>query len=133
MKSLLTNNLLIILLAFSCLVAGILASVLWQDFEWVSRSGSLVVGLGIISLSRTFILKKDLLLEIKASDSDLNLNAPEYYQTKNQPIPDYVVQDQNSRFALGVVGPTLSFLGSLIWGFGDLLNKFFVGFGAGCA
>ena len=121
-------------MAVICIVLGIYASIRFHDFMCLSRAGAVVVGIGIVALSRTFILKKDLLLSVGSGEpGNLNLNGPEYYQAKGKPVPAYVQEDLRSRFALGVVGPVLSFVGSLIWAFADLLNKFFAGFGSACA
>ena len=132
MKHLITNNLVLVFLAFICVGTGIAFSFVQRDFMWLARSGAVVVGIGIVALSRTFILKKDLLLEVAASDKGENVNGPEYYRSRGEPTPSYVEEDQRSRFALGVVGPVLSFMGSLIWGFSDLFNKLFTGFWSNC-
>lgn len=123
---------MLILIAVICVGLGIVFSFVQRDFMWLARSGAVVVGIGIVALSRTFILKKDLLTEIGASDGGGNVNGPEYYRSRGETIPPYVEEDQRSRFALGIVGPAMSFVGSLIWGFSDLFNKLFIGFGCSC-
>jgi hypothetical protein len=60
---------------------------------------------------------------------NLNLNGPEHYEARGKEIPEHVAEDLKSRFALGIAGPVMSFVGTIIWGFADLFNKLFTGFG----
>jgi hypothetical protein len=103
-------------------VIGFVQSIYLKDFIWFSRSGSIIVGLGIVLLARTSIVKKDLLLNVTSSDTPFNLNSPEHFKALGEPVPDYVKNDLASRSAIGVVGPLISFIGTIIWGYGDLLN-----------
>src|SRR5947207_14926591 len=71
-------------------VGGFAQSIYLKDFIWFSRSGSIVVGLGIVLLARTSIVKKHLLLNIKSSDTPFNVNSPEHFKALGEPVPDYV-------------------------------------------
>jgi hypothetical protein len=56
-------------------------------------------------------------------ESGLTQLDPEYYRRRNEPLPDWLIEDRRSRDAVGIFGPILTLLGTLIWGFGDLLNS----------
>ena len=120
-KLFLSIPLMTIVAALSAVV-GCAQSIYLKYFIWFSRSGSIVVGLGIVLLARTSIVKEDLLLNIESPDTHLNENGPQYFKALGKPIPIYVKNDLASRSAIGVVGPIISFIGTIIWGYGDLLN-----------
>lgn len=122
MRALYSNYKLMTLASMIVAVAGIVQSLFYKDFTWFLRSGSIIVGIGIVLLARTFIVKKDLLLDVTSSETPYNLNSPEHFKALNQPIPDYVKNDLASRAAIGLYGPCISFIGTIIWGYGDLLN-----------
>ncbi len=124
MKNLLSSIPFMTAMAILVAALGVVQSIYLKDFIWFGRSGSLIVGIGIILLARTSIVNKDLLLNIKSSETPFNLNSPEHFHALNQPVPDYVKNDLASRRATGVVGPIISFIGTVIWGYGDLLNHF---------
>lgn len=131
MKGLATNNRILIIISVGLCAFGTILSVTYKDFGWLSRFGALIVGVGVVALSRTFILGRDLLDHVGdgVDGTNLNLNGPEYYHAMGKPVPDYVAEDLRSRFAMGVLGPVLSILGSIIWGFADLINNLIPGFG----
>ena len=124
MKRIFSNNIILITIASFILLAGLTQSLILKDFIWFSRCGSLIVAIGIILLSRTFITGKDLLLTVFGADVPENINGPEYYKKRNEVIPDYIEEDIISRKAIGWYGPLVSSVGTLIWGYGDLLNNF---------
>ena len=103
-------------------VGGFLQGIYFKDFIWFSRSGSIVVGIGIVLLARTSIVKEDLLLNIESSETPFNVNSPQHFEALGEPVPDFVKNDLASRSAVGVIGPFISFIGTIIWGCGDLLN-----------
>ncbi len=98
-----------------------------HDFLWLGRFGALITGIGIIVISRPAVKGTDTLLQVVMDESGLTSNEPEYYRRRNEPIPDAVIEDQESRKAVGILGPLLTLTGTVIWGFADLLN-FAVGF-----
>jgi hypothetical protein len=131
LRNLLTNTRVLSFLAALCVAIGIVFSILLRDFSSLSRAGAVVVGLGIVTLSRTFLLKKDFLVTVRSGEHDnLNLNGPDHYIARGEPVPPRVKEDLRSRRAVGDVGPAMSFIGTLLWGFADLLNLLFPGFGA---
>ena len=121
MKKIFSNILFLTISATTIGIIGIIHSIIVQDFIWFQRSGSLIVGIGIILLSRPFIIDKDLLLNIRSSETLHNINSPENFHVLNEQVPDYVLNDQASRKAIGWLGPLISFIGTVIWGYADLL------------
>jgi hypothetical protein len=93
-----------------------------RDFTWFARCGALLVGFGILLVSRTAITGRELLPEVINPDLRLNKNSPAYWRKLGQPVPYWVAADVAARTAMGILGPIISFLGTVIWGFGDLLN-----------
>ncbi len=122
MRSILSNHKLMTFAAIVIAIAGIVQSIIYKDFIWFLRSGSIIVGIGIVLLARTYLVKKDLLLDITSSETPYNVNSPEHFKALNQSVPDYVKNDLASRAAIGLYGPCISFIGTIIWGYGDLLN-----------
>lgn len=123
MKALVTNNRFMAALSFGLLLIGLAVSLLQKDFTWLARSGAVLVGLGIVVLSRTSISGTELHIPVLGAETGLDLFTPEHHIKLGNPVPEWVYEQQRNRFALGKLGPALSFVGTVIWGFGDLLNK----------
>lgn len=111
-------------LAIFLLLAGVGASVHASDFQWLSRFGALVICIGVIILARPAIVQAAIKMDVHSADTGLSYSDPEHYAQMNEPVPDYIVQDQKSRAAVGWLGPTICLVGTATNGFGDLLNKF---------
>lgn len=120
---LLTSNTFMLCLAIFFASIVVIHSLYAKNFIWLSRSGSLLVSIGIVLISRTFIIKKDLLLNI--GDKNMNMNSPEYFEAEKQQIPDYIKTNEESKKAIGIFGPLISVFGTVIWGYGELLYTFF--------
>ncbi|WP_028868208.1 hypothetical protein [Psychromonas arctica] len=111
------------------------------DTEWFSRSGSVVVVLGIISgfsgiieervlISRLSIRKR---LEILQKKRKLRLlkATPDYVQEELDDIEEkYLVLIKESmhsiKFNAGISEGILLILGTLTWGFGDIVLTFII-------
>lgn len=111
------------------------------DTEWFSRSGSVVVVLGIISgfsgiieervlMSRLSIRKR---LEILQKKRKLRLlkATPDYVQEELDDIEEkYLILVKESmhsiKFNAGISEGILLILGTLTWGFGDIVLTFIV-------
>ena len=104
-------------------VAGLLSGYILRDFTWFARCGALVVAVGITLLSRASVLREDIRPHIINNETGLSHLDPEHYKRIGESTPDWVLLDSRTRAAEGVWGPLLTFIGTLIWGFGDLLNK----------
>ncbi len=125
MRSVIANNGLMVALAGVIIIVGLIAGFCVQDFVWFARSGSLVVAVGLTLISRASIIGKDVKLDVITADTGLSYLDPEHWKRLGQLPPDYVIEDWKTRAAVGKWGPIVSFAGTLIWGFGDLLNKVF--------
>jgi len=109
------------------------------DTEWFSRSGSVVVVLGIISgfsgiieervlMSRLSIRKRFEILQKKRKLRLLKA-APAYVQEELNEIEEkYLLLSKESmnsiKFNAGISEGVLLILGTLIWGFGDIVLTF---------
>jgi hypothetical protein len=125
MKKLLTNNFLMLAVAVLLLIAGGYFSFHYQTFQWLSRFGALIICVGIIVLARPSILNEDIKPHIFSDETGLSHLDREHYKKLNESVPDYVIEDERSRLAVGYIGPWLCLLGTLANGFADLLNPFF--------
>lgn len=102
-------------MAMLTLAAGIGVSIHFQDWSWFSRSGSLIVVNGIILTSHQII------------EHIHNLNR---YQRERQVNHDWAAadkffilhEDHENRWMSEKHGLYMLVAGTLIWGFGDLLN-----------
>jgi hypothetical protein len=101
---------------------GVGISVCARDFGWFARFGSLITFIGIIVLNRPSLVGQDILLDVTMADTGLGSTNPEHYRRVNEPVPPAVIQDQLSRSAVGRRGPAITLAGTVIWGFGDILN-----------
>lgn len=104
-------------------LGGLLIGYVCEDFTWFARFGALVVAIGITLLSRASLIRQDIMTHVLQSETGLSHLNPEHYKQIGEPVPDWVHEDHQTRAAVGVWGPLVSFIGTLIWGFGDLLNR----------
>jgi hypothetical protein len=125
MKNPLANNGFVVTLSIVAAVAGFVVGYVRRDFYWFARFGALVVGFGIALVSRTAFTGRDLLLNVTAAATRENINSPEHFMKLGEPIPAYVATDVAARKAINLFGPAITFVGTAIWGFGDLLNNLF--------
>lgn len=115
-----------------------LSEIRFMQLEWLTRSGCLIVLLGVwssigaIIAERILISKLNIQHRIALSRAKIKLrkmNAPEDYIDKEIDTieDDYddrieVIKD-NVRYQLGILEVSLLMTGTFIWGFGDLLFK----------
>jgi hypothetical protein len=121
MRRVLTNTSLLLAMAVTSAAVGLAVSIWQQNFECLSRSGSVITFIGILLFNRHVILRKNLLLDVKM-ETGLSSLDPKHYQRVGEPVPPAVLADQKSRRAIRLAICT-TFAGTLIWGFGDLFNK----------
>jgi hypothetical protein len=107
------------------LVAGLLLSVIFKNFDWLSRFSALVICWGILLLARPSFSGIEIGVDVYAADANMSLDDPEYYKQKGEPVPVWAVDRANSRRATGVWGPLACFVGTLTNGFASLLNGLF--------
>jgi hypothetical protein len=72
-------------------------------------------------MARPVILREDIKTKVIMTTSYSNFDDA-HYKAANEPIPDWLIQDRQSRTAVGWLGPGFVFLGTAAAGFGDLLN-----------
>ena len=128
MKSLLTSNRSLLFLSGASLFLGVALSLWFRNFDWLSRFGALLICWGILLLARPSIIGKDIKLHVVKAETGLSQLDPAHYQAQGEDLPDWVVEDIASRNAVGVYGPVVCFVGTLVNGFASLLN-FPAGFG----
>jgi hypothetical protein len=127
------------LLSVTLIITGYyLSEIRFLQLEWLTRSGCLIVLLGVwssigaIIAERVLISKLNIQHRIVLSRVKIKLrkvNAPkEYIEKEIDTIEDAfddrvdVIKD-NVRYQLGVLEVSLLMTGTFIWGFGDLLFK----------
>ena len=123
MTGLLSSNRFLLAASVGLLIVGCAFSFAGCNFQWLSRFGALIICAGVIALARPSLIRADILPSIIMADTGLDHLDPAHYKKLNEPIPNYVIEDKKSRFAVGILGPVLCFVGTAISGFADLLNK----------
>ncbi|HVS83114.1 MAG TPA: hypothetical protein VHE60_15405 [Pyrinomonadaceae bacterium] len=123
MRKLLSNTVVMLSAASIVATLGLAISIRMRDFSWLQRCGSVVTCVGILLLTRPSITGNDILERVVMDKSGLTDLDPEYYRRQNEPLPDLLIEDRESRRAVGIFGPVLTVFGSLIWGFAELLNS----------
>lgn len=111
--------------AIVLVLTGMLLGFVLRDFTWFARFGALVVAVGITLLSRASVVREDIRTHVLQNNTGLSHLNPEHYKQIGELTPEWVDLDQRTRSAVGLWGPLVSFVGTLIWGFGDLLNVWF--------
>ena len=136
----LRNHIILIAVTLILLGLGYYFSIIhFLDKEWLSRSGSLIVVLGIISgfsgiieerlfLSRLAIRERIELLQKKRKLRLLKV-APVFIEEELQDIEDKfeTLADESTssiKFNAGLIEGVLLIFGTVVWGFGDLLLIF---------
>jgi hypothetical protein len=119
----LTSNARLATIAIALLAIGFGVSIAAENFTWLNRFGSLVICVGVLVLARPMILGEDVRAPIYTEETGLPDTDPQHYETLGEPVPDWVKQDRMSRTAVGWLGPLIVFIGTVVNGFGDLLNK----------
>ncbi|MDO7083891.1 hypothetical protein WNY51_13335 [Pseudocolwellia sp. AS88] len=134
------HHISIILLTCIILAAGYHFSMInFLDTEWLSRSGSLVVVLGILSgfsgiiqerilLSRLEMRKRIALLQKRKKLRLLKVER-EFVEKELESIEtDFAEQaselTQSIKFSVGLIEGVLLMFGTVVWGFGDIALTF---------
>ncbi len=123
MKKIISNNKTMVCISISLFLIGFLHSVIVKDFIWFQRIGAIIVCVGILLLSRPSLINQSLLSEVGMANSPFNSNDPEHYKFIGEPVPEIVSEDSKSRIAVNKLGPLITFIGTVIWGYGDLINR----------
>ncbi|MCP4129265.1 MAG: hypothetical protein GY753_19730 [Gammaproteobacteria bacterium] len=105
------------------LVSGCLVSLSQDDWSWFSRCGSLVVVIGII-LTSSQILEHIRMLRVRQMNTYGDFTRDWAQQERQQTLQDSRFHEEltwtNERSGL-----LMLICGTLIWGFGDLIERLF--------
>jgi hypothetical protein len=100
------------------LAAGAWASAAQQDWTWFARSGAVLTALGVVLASRKVLIARAdllaLLQEMEAADGAERTTRLASFKRLQRDI---------DRQLLERVGFGLLMVGTLVWGFGDLLGR----------
>jgi flagellar biogenesis protein FliO len=94
-----------------------------QDWQWFSRSGSLIVILGIYLTSSQIIENSHRLGQRRSAHKDGNFQR-DWARDKQEKILHHARNHEEETWVMGKCGFNLLIIGTLIWGFGDLLSYF---------
>ncbi|RKZ90789.1 MAG: hypothetical protein DRQ43_10865 [Gammaproteobacteria bacterium] len=94
-----------------------------QDWQWFSRSGSLIVILGIYLTSSQIIENSHRLGERRGTHNDGNFQR-DWANDKQEKISHHSRTHDEDAWVMGKCGFNLLIIGTLIWGFGDLIALF---------
>ncbi|MGJ8692413.1 MAG: hypothetical protein ACSHW0_08015 [Thalassotalea sp.] len=136
------NNVIISLFAVIILAAGYhLSAIHFMGQEWLSRAGSLVVVLGIVSgfsgiiqerilTSKLRIQKRIAVIQKKRRLRLMNAD-PALVEKELEDIETSFLNQtsellQMIKFSVGLIEGVLLILGTIIWGFGDLIIRLVV-------
>lgn len=122
MRSIFGDTRIMLLITGVLIMGGLFLGYILMDFTWFARFGALIVAVGITLLSRASVIREDIMAHVLETETGLSHLNPEHYRQIGSPIPEWVQVDRRTRRAVGLWGPLVSFTGTLIWGFGDLLN-----------
>jgi hypothetical protein len=125
MRRIFANNAIMVGAACVFGAIGIFMSICTRNFMWFERFGSMIACVGILLLNRPNIVGQDILPDVEMAETGLSSHDAEHYRRVNEPIPPAVVEDQKSRNAVGSFGPWIIIIGTIIWGFANLLNVVF--------
>ena len=95
-----------------------------RDWQWFSRAGSLIVILGIYLTSSQIIENSHRLGQRRGIQKNGNFQR-DWAQDKQEKILHPTRNHDEETWVMGKCGFNLLIIGTLIWGFGDLLIIFF--------
>lgn len=125
LKKILTNNLWLTFISAVLFAIGVWLSFENRNFQWLSRFGALIICMGIIILARPSISGNDIKFHVIKAETGLSDLDRKHYEQIGEPVPEWVIEDERSRIAVGWLGPLLCLIGTGTNGFADLLNNFF--------
>lgn len=96
-----------------------------QDWQWLSRSGCLIVILGIYLTSSQIIENSRRLSQrYRGAHRDGNFHR-DWASDKHEKILHHARSHEEGTWIMGKCGFNLLILGTFIWGFGDLISLMF--------
>jgi hypothetical protein len=121
-KKLFQSNYFLLRISIAIIIAGFLWGYFSSNFIWWARSGSVVVSLGILFIVRPAISGRPLMPHIIIAESNKPYTSQEHWDYIKEPMPKEVKVNNNDERAISILGPLITFIGTMIWGYGDLLN-----------
>ncbi len=112
------------LLTAASLLAGIGLSCLEGNWQWLSRSGSLIVVIGIL-LTSTQIVDELYLMRQRRLRSEHNQDSWSSHDWATEAESHKKLRHGEEEFTGRGQGLYLLVAGTLLWGFGDLVGRFF--------
>ena len=109
MRSIFSNTWLLVAFSIIFLIGNIYLSITTDSPHWFQRAGSIIVVLGIIITAR-----RPIRLGKEYKNEDWNLPDSTKEGIK-------VLMDDRAEF---IIGPITALIGTLIWGYGDLILPF---------
>ncbi len=105
-----SNTMMLCIIALIILTSQILLSIETKNMSWFQRSGSIVVLLGVLISARRIIRLGD---KRRIVDWGLDDNTPEGKK---------VLLDERAEL---IYGPFVAIVGTVVWGYGDLILGYF--------
>ena len=113
---------LIYLITYLIIFCGLYISYILNDWNWFSRTGSLIVVLGIY-LTSIQIIENNRRLSARHHEMRRNGNFQrDWADDKHEHILSHDPAHETETWVMGKCGFNLLIIGTLIWGFGDLLS-----------
>ena len=110
-------------LSFIVITISIWLSLRMQDWTWFSRSGSLIVIIGIF-LTSTQVIENSQRLHARKRHYENNFGRDYASDIKSHTLDNSRHHDEDV-WESGLRGLYLLIVGTIIWGYGDLLERFF--------
>jgi len=120
-RSLKNQTLVVYFLSALILLVSLYLSYTNHDWQWFSRSGSLIVILGIYLTSSQIIENSHRLDQRRSTYNDGNFQR-DWASDKHEKILHHQRDHEEETWVMGKCGFNLLITGTLIWGFGDLVS-----------
>jgi len=120
-KNLQKLELVVYLVSALIIISSLYISYILQDWQWFSRAGCLIVVLGIYLTSSQIIENSRRLRQrYRIIHKDGNFQR-DWANAKQETIIQHAREHEEETWVMGKCGFNLLIIGTLIWGFGDLL------------
>lgn len=120
-RHVLLSTRLAVILSLIATVSSAIFSIRTGDWNWFSRSGSLVVVIGIF-LTSTQVIENSRRLRSRRTNRIKNFDRDYAEESRKQTLSRSRILDEDL-WANGLRGFYLLVIGTLIWGYGDLIGQ----------
>lgn len=121
-KTLKKQTLIVYLISLLILISSLSIAFVSGDWQWFSRSGSLIVVLGIYLTSSQIIENSRRLRQRYRSTQREGNFQRDWADGKQLDILKHARTHEEETWVMGKCGFNLLIIGTLIWGFGDLVT-----------